>query len=210
MAIRRIYDERAELSEQAEKWGTFILANILWAIVSIPLVTLPAATAGLFAVMSKQARGEPVELFHEFFDAMRRLWLKATLLALLDMLVGGLVGFNFLILPQMNISDPLVLAARSVTLFGGLALLLLNLYAWVLLVTLDLSLKALIMSSCQLVFAYPLWSLGVLIAAMMPVLISLLLPQAIFVIATLSSVVLVINWGTWRVIRRHLASVETV
>ena len=37
--------ERAELAEHAEKWGTFVLANILWAILSIPLITMPAATA---------------------------------------------------------------------------------------------------------------------------------------------------------------------
>ncbi len=35
-----------------EKAGTFILANIFWVRLSIRLITLPAATAGLFATMS--------------------------------------------------------------------------------------------------------------------------------------------------------------
>ena len=49
----------------------------------------------------------------------------------------------------------------------------------------------------------------VLIAAVIPVLFSLLLPQAIFLIATVSGFPLIINWGTWRVIRRHLTPDET-
>lgn len=204
MAARQAYDERAELAAQAEKWGTFILANILWALASIPLVTIPAATAGIFAVLAKPARGEPVEVIHEFFDAMRQYGRRATLLALLDIGVGGLIALNLLIMLQMNPSDVLAWAARSVTLFAGLALLLVNLYAWPLLVTLDLPLRPLLASSCRLVFTYPLWSLGVLAAAAVPALFSLLLPQAIFLIATVSCCVLIVNLGAWRVIRRHL------
>jgi uncharacterized membrane protein YesL len=204
MTTRRLSDDRAELSEQVEKWGSFIFANVLWSAFSIPIITLPAATAGLFAVMSKWARNERGELFAEFFSAMRRLWRKATALALLDLLVGGIVALNFLILPRMDMSDPLAFLARSVTLFVGIAALLVNLYAWSLLVLVDASLRDLLEASVRLVFAYPLWSVGVLAAATVPIAFSLLLPQGFFLIASVSVSVLMINLGTWRVIRRHL------
>jgi uncharacterized membrane protein YesL len=209
MTTRRIStprSERAELAEHAEKWATFIMANILWAILSIPLVTLPAATAGLFAYMSGRARGHQPDLFPAFMGAMRQHWRKATAIVGLDVLVGGLVVLNALIFPHMDITrDPMAFLARSVTMFVGLALLLINLYAWPLLVLLDkLNLRQIIESSASLVFAHPLWSIGLLIVVALPVLISLFLPQGIFVVATASVCALLTCTGAWRVILQHL------
>lgn len=198
------HDDRSELAEQIESWGSFILANVLWSVFALLIVTLPAATAGLFAVMSKRARGQRGELFADFFGAMRRLWRKATALALLDLLAGGIVALNFWILPRMDMSDPLAFLARSVTLFAGLAALLVNLYAWSLLVLVEASLRDLLEASLKLVFAYPLWSVGVLAAAALPVGFSLLLPQGFFLIASVAACMLIVNLGTWRVIRHHL------
>lgn len=184
-----------------------MLANILWAILSLPVITLPAATAGLFAYMSERARGRQPDVVSTFFGAARRHWRKATVLACLDLLVGGLVVLNGLIFARMDFTtDPLAFLARSVTLFVALALLLINLYSWALLVLLEtMSLRRLIRSAAALVFAHPFWSIGVLTAAALPVLISLLLPQGIFVIATASLCAWIICAGTWRVIREHLA-----
>lgn len=202
--------ERAELAEQAEKWATFVLANMLWAIVSIPLVTLPAATAGLFAVMSARARGRQPDLLATFFCAMRRLWLKATLLAGINLLAGGLIALNLAILPRMDMTgDPFAFMARSVTLFMVVALLMVNLYAWPLLALLEtMPLGRLLKSALQLAFAHPFWSMGVLVAAALPVLLSLLLPRGAFVIFTASAVAWIVCRGTWRVIRRHLPEAD--
>lgn len=193
-------------------WSSFVMANILWTILSIPLITLPAATAGLFAFMSARARGIHCDLFGTFFGAMRRLWLKSMLLMIVNMLVGGLIALNISIFPHMNTSsDPLAFIARSVTVFVGLALLLVNMYAWHLLVLFDeVPLSHVLMSSFRLVVAHPWWSLGILITTSVPVLISLLLPRAIFLLGTISSCAFIITWGTWRIIRRHFPDDEPV
>lgn len=182
------------------------MANILWAILSLPVVTMPAATAGLFAFMSARARGKHPNFFHVFFEGMRLHWYKASLIALLDVLLGALIVFNTLILAQMDVNgDPLAFLARSVTLFTALALLLINIYAWHLLILMEqLTVRQIVSSSARLVLAYPLWSGSVLVAAFVPLLISLLLPQGIFVIATVSLVVWIICRGTWQIIRQHL------
>lgn len=208
MGTQSFSDARAELGEQFEKWGSFVLANLLWAILSLPLVTLPAATAGLFAVMAARARGKQPDLFPAFLGGMRRLWLKATVLMGVNILAGGLVGLNLVILPQMGRNDPIAFLSGSVTLFGCLALLLLNLYAWPLLALTDVPLKRTLTVALALAFAHPLWSLGVLAAALAPVLASLLLPQAIFLIATASASALIACTGTWRVIRQHVPEGE--
>ena len=208
--FRRLFggEEHAEFADQVEKWGAFILANILWSILSVFVITIPAATAGMFAVMSERVRGKPSNVFHQFFGAVSRLWLKATLLMGINLLIGGLIALNLAIFAQMDMSDPFAFVARSVTIAVAAAALLVNLYAWSLLVVVDAPLKSILAAAFKLAFAYPLWSIGVLIAAAVPVVISLVLPQGIFVLATVSACVLIINLGTWRIIRRHLPSSE--
>lgn len=186
--------------EQIELWSSFILANLLWAIVSIPLITLPAATAGLFAAMSGRVRGKEADLFGVFFGAMRSHWRRATAIMLLNLLLGGTILLNLRIFALANAPDMLMFMSRSVTLFVGLIVLLANLYAWPLLVVADLPLRELIVLSFKLVFAYPLRSFIVFGAALLPLLISLLLPQGVFALVTVSAIVWIIAKGTWPVI----------
>jgi uncharacterized membrane protein YesL len=201
---RNLRQDAADLFDQFDKWSAFVLANLLWCILSIPLVTLPAATAGLFAVMSLRVRGKQPELFQEFFGAMRRLWLKASVVALADLAVGGLIAINLFIFPMMDMANPIVFISRSVTLFVALSLLLINLYVWSLMVLFEgMTLKQLFETSFKLVFAYPVWSILVLVAALVPVVISLVFPQIVFLVFTISCFVLIVNMGTWRMIRRH-------
>lgn len=191
---------RGEFMEQIELWSNFILANLLWAIISIPLVTLPAATAGLFAVMSKRIRGQEGELIQTFFDTMRSHWRGASAIMLLNLLLGGIILLNLRIFALANAPDVMMFMSRSVTLFVGLIVLLANLYAWPLLVMADLRLRELIILSFKLVFAYPLRSFIVFGAALLPLLISLLLPQGVFALVTVSAIVWIIAKGTWPVI----------
>lgn len=199
-------DDRAELSAHIEAWTTFILSNIVWFIVSIPLVTMPAATVGLFAYLSARARGRQPDFFRTYFGAVRQHWRKATILGVIDVVIGGLVILNLSIFPRMDMTaDLFAFVARSMTIFVAAAALMLNLYVWSLMVLLeDASLKKLVENAAALFFTHPLWSLGVLIASALPTLISLLLPQGIFALATISLTVLIATMGTWRVIRQHL------
>jgi len=153
--------------------------------------------------MSKRARGKEVELFGEFFGGMRRFWWKATLLMLLNLAVGGLALLNFTIFPLMDMSNLFALMARSVTLFVGVLLLLVNMYAWHMLVLFDWAVKGLLESALRLCFAYPLWSIGVLIAASLPLALGLLLPRGILLIGLVSLSLYIMNLGTWRMIERH-------
>lgn len=197
--------ERAELAEHVESYATFVLANLLWAIASIPVVTLPAATAGLFAVMRRRVEGDTSDTISTFVGGMRRHWRKATLLALLDLLGGGLVALNLLIFPLMDLTaDPFAFVARSVTLFVALALLAFNVYAWPLLVTFDaMPFRELVTSSARLAFVHPAWSLGVALVVTVIVGFSLLLPRGVFALATVAACALVVSWAARRVIRQH-------
>lgn len=199
-------DDRAELAAHIESWTTFILSNIVWFIVSIPLVTMPAATVGLFAYLSARVRGRQPDFFRTYFGAVRHHWRKAMVIGVIDFVIGGLIVLNLSIFPRMDMTaDPFAFVARSVTVFVAAAALMLNLYVWSLMVLLeDASLKTLVENAAALVFTHPLWSVSVLIASTLPTLISLLLPQGIFALVTVSLTVLIATMGTWRVIRQHL------
>ncbi len=192
------------MREQAERWASFILANLLWCLFAIPLITIPAATAGTFAVLSEWSRDKPSQPFQTFFEAMRRLWLKATLIGLIDLAVGGFIAANLTIVGMMRPFDVMAILARGVSLFVGLALFLVNLYIWPVMVLSDMSPRDLIDTAIRLMFLHPFRSLGVLIVAAVPVVISLLLPRAFLVTVTFSTCALIVTRGTWPVIRQHV------
>jgi uncharacterized membrane protein YesL len=188
-----------------DRAAAFILVNLFWVLLSIPLVSAPAATAGLFATTSLWVRGKQVEVFQEFWSAARRFSRKATLIGVIDLLIAGLVLLNLAIFQRMDTGQIVALISQSATLFVGLTALVVNLYLWPLMVIFeDVPLHRLFNTSLKLVFAFPLWSLVMLVLALIPFVVSLLFFTGILVLATFSAAGLLINWGAWRIIRRYI------
>jgi uncharacterized membrane protein YesL len=194
--------------DQLDILGTFVLANLLWVIMSVPLITMPLATVGLFQIASKRVRGKEPEFFQDFFSAMRRYWAQSMVIGLIDALAGGIVVMNLSILVTMDSTNPLAVLSWCTTLFVGLVLLLANLYIWSLLVVVEEPVSQIIKISLKLVVVHPLWSLGVLIAASLPFVVGLVLPLAVLLFASISLSALIINRGTWHIIRRYLSEDE--
>ena len=199
----------AELFGWADRVGTFILANLLWVLLSLPIITIPLATAGLFATLAPWGRGKPSEVFRDFFGGIKDHWRNALLIGLIDVLVGGLIAVNFSIFRVMDMSQPIALVSQSINLFATLALVMVNLYAWPLLVTLELSIRDLLETAVKLVFAHPLPSFGMALGTAAILLVSsTLLPQMFLLLGSVSACALFISWGTWRVMRVHIAEAE--
>lgn len=180
---------------------TFVLANVLWFVFAVLIVTLPAATAGLFAALAPLARGDDIELFATFFGTMRRQWLKSTLLFVAELLAAGLITLNLWLLDAMGLAPAATWLLRGLYLFVALAALMVNVYLWPLLVLFDLDPRRLLSVSVRLAFAHPAWTLFTLALALIPLGIGLVVPLWITVLAVFSTSVLAINWGAWRVIR---------
>lgn len=77
--------------------GMFLVANVLWLLVSLPLVTIPAATAALFhltkRIIAEERDLDPIYATRQhFWEGLRLYWRRATLLGYID-----LVAFLFLI-----------------------------------------------------------------------------------------------------------------
>jgi uncharacterized membrane protein YesL len=190
-------------SELIDKITSFILVNLFWALLSSLIIPLPMATAGLFATLTPWVRGEPSEPYKDFFGGMRQHWRKSTLIALIDVGIAGLILVNLTILNHMPIATLPALMARNVAFFVGLLTVLVNLYLWPLLVTVDLPVSRLIRIAARLVFLHPAWSLFAGTLMLTPLLLSLILPQFIALILTFSSTALLASWGAWHVIEQH-------
>lgn len=195
---------RARFSEVVEAVTTFVMANLLWALSSMFVVTMPAATAGLFAVFVPWVRGQSVEPIAAFFGGMRRHWRRATVVALIDLAIGALVALNLLILRQMGLGQLLAAISLSLTLLVALLVLATNAYAWPLLILQDLPLRNVLQNAFKLALAHSGWTALVLLAAVLPLLLSLFLPQAVFLTVSFSASALITTWGAWRVIRPYL------
>ena len=197
----RLSDEQSSLLEQV---STFVLANILWMLLAALIIPLPAATAGLFQCLMPLARSENTSFFNDFFTGMRRHWLRATLIVLIDVAVGFIVFANLTILSAPDF--PLVVGwlVRGVTLFIGLTVLLTNFYVWPLLVMTELSFKELWRMAFQVAFVHLWWSFALLLMAAVPLVLASILPAFLALFGAFSGVALILCWGSWRVLRRYI------
>jgi uncharacterized membrane protein YesL len=177
-------------------------------LLSLPIITIPLAMAGLFATLAPWGSGKPSEVFNNFFSGIREHWQKAMLIGVIDLLLGGLVAVNFSIFRLMNMAQPVALLAQSVTFFVGLILIAVNLYVWPLLVTFDLPLRDLLSTAVKMVFTHPIASIGMLLVTFAILLGSTLLPAMFLLLASVSACALFISGAVWRVVRKHITDEE--
>jgi uncharacterized membrane protein YesL len=191
-------------SEVIDRITSFILVNMLWMVLSVPVITMPLATAGLFATITPWVRGGTSEPFRAFFGAMRQYALKSIAIFLCDIVIAMIVLANLQILSQMaSLSIPALLSL-NVTIFIAASAILTNLYIWPLLVTVDVPLPRLIKVAAKVALLHPLWSAFVALLAMVPLLVSLVLPRFVALISTFSTCALLASWGAWRVLEKYV------
>ena len=82
-----------------QRMGIFLLANLLWILTSIPLITMPAAAGGLFYLMSRVIADErdldPKEAtISDFWVGFRTYWQKFSWLGFLNLVVFLLISFT--------------------------------------------------------------------------------------------------------------------
>ena len=77
--------------------GMLVAVNILWLLLSLPIVTWPAATAGLFHLVRRLVQEEleasPRDAnLSDFWNGFRRYWLRSSMLTAIDLASGGLLA----------------------------------------------------------------------------------------------------------------------
>jgi len=198
-----IQTDRSGFFAGADKVGTFLLTNFIWAAFSMTIIGIPFATLGLFAMMGQWVRGRQPELIRVFGGAIRSHWLKILIVTALDLIIGGLLYFNFSVFQFMNLTNMLSMLSLMMTISVGLTFIGVNIYIWSLIPLLSLSTKNTIKLGMILVFTYPFKSAFIVIMLMIPVIISLFLPQAFLLFVTVSTSAYIAVRGTWWILQLH-------
>ena len=102
-----------------------IFTGLLWTLCSLPVFTIGAASAALYYTTVKCIRHERGRLVKSFFSAFRRDFRTATLLWLLFLAAGLILGADVYAFGQMGLGGPLGMVGKL------LLLALLAFYPWV-------------------------------------------------------------------------------
>lgn len=188
-----------------DHWTTPILANMFFVLVSLPLITIPLALAGLMGIMVRWTQHKNPEVFTTFIRTIRRNWLKCYIVAGIDVLVCGLIYVNVTIFQMMGGGDAIGWLARGVTLFFAIALVVMNVFVWTLMPVWDKPLSVIIKSCFQLVFAQPIWSILTGIGVCLVLVVSLVMPPAFWLTCTAAIAGYVACRGTWFVLTKYVS-----
>lgn len=132
------------------KFWKLILANLLYALVSLPVVTRGLAQAGLTFVTRNYVREKHVFLPSDFFDTIKKNWKQALVVGLVDVFGGALIAFDvyFLWGNVMHEDSSLI----HLLMFAGILLMailfcFMRYYIYLQLITFRLNLKQLFKNS---------------------------------------------------------------
>ena len=156
-----------------------MILNVLWAICSLPVVTVGPATTALCCVSLKLARGEPIATVRTFFEAMKSSLGQAMLLGLIGLagLVVAAADWRFAVAQEggMRVLFIVVSVLVSVVVLAYWA------WAFALNAGIENSLKGTIKNALSLAFVEPGKTLLIWIAFAIPVLCFLFLPEAVVI-----------------------------
>ena len=150
--------------------GLLVLANILWLALTLPIVTWPAATGGLFTlvrrVVAEELDNAAVETtISDFWDGFRSHWRRASMLTAIDLAGMGTIAVALYFYarspaePQRWLAGPIVLV--------GLVWLTAQIYVFPLL--LERPARApweVLREALLMTLGYPLQSLSLLVTSL--------------------------------------------
>lgn len=154
----------------------YIWANLFWVGLSLPVITMPAAFAGLVR-FSYYAHRQPTVSFDEFWLGFRENLKRGLVIGILNVVI---VVINVSNLMAYQGSDGAGIAAlRVVWLVALVGWFAIQLYVWPLLNALERpNLKGAYRNAAVMILLNPLFTLGVWLACGIVILLSTLLPVA--------------------------------
>ena len=178
---------RKTLSDLWDEMYVLAMVNVLWVALNLLLITGPPATAGLFVLTHRLARGQATGL-RDFFEGLRRYFWRSWLWALV-------AGAGFFVLGGDVVLTGLLSDADYIVLIQGFFLMLLFLWAFLLLYAFPLileqeqpSLRLALRNALVMFATNPSFSIAIFGLALLAALLSTLLvaPWGVITVAFLA------------------------
>jgi uncharacterized membrane protein YesL len=154
----------------------YIWLNLLWIVLSLPIITAPVAWAGLIR-FSYYAHRRPTVSFDEFWQGFRENLKRGAMIGILNIVIV-VVNVSNLVAYQ-HVSGAAVAVLRVVWLLALVGWFAVQLYVWPLLYAMEQpSLKGAYRNAIVMIVLNPLFTLGVWLVCIVVVVFSTAFPVA--------------------------------
>ncbi len=126
-----------------------MLANLLYVLVSLPVVTRGLAEAGMAYVTRSYARRKPVFFPSDFFDTIKKNWKQSLAFGLFELIVGALIGFSmyyYFMSAALKVNFGTVIAL-AIALYVTLTFVFMRYYAYLQIITFKFKFKQILKNS---------------------------------------------------------------
>ena len=133
------------------KFWKLVIANLLYVLVSLPVVTQGLAQAGLTYITRNYAREKHAFIKADFFETIKKNWKQALVVGILELVVGGIMAFAlyFYWMSAMTAEDFSFMSIIPValSLFMVMMFVFTRYYLYLQMITFNMSLRQLIRNS---------------------------------------------------------------
>lgn len=181
---------------------TLVLANLIWIALALPIVTAPAATAGLYHLTRRMAWGEPANM-HDFFDGFRLHFRPSLAIGALTLAVFFLlwVAVDFYSRLRGSMEIPGVILS-ALLLWGGFFFLLMHVHIFPLIAGGERGFFQVLRKSSLLVLDNVAFTVGLLIQATVVKVICVVTGAGLF-LAAVSFTALLLSTGHRELLRKY-------
>lgn len=177
----------------------FVYLNLLWLLACIPVVTAPAATAALFAVVREWTKGRQPPIAPSFLRFMRENARRSLAVAAVGIVVGAILAADLLLARAI---EPGGIVLSGALLVVAMVALSAAAYAFPVMANYDAPWQTVVRNACLFALAYPLVTVGCVSLLATAAVIVLVAPIAVAVAGSTTA------WGVYRLCDRAFAAAE--
>jgi uncharacterized membrane protein YesL len=175
----------SRLYHSLDVFGSFLLLNLLWVALCLPLVTAFPATAAMFAMLRDWVRGRDAYSLGGFFRYMRANFAQSLIIGLVWALLAVILVTDFLVLRLLDAS--LRLPFGMLLAVGTLCCVFASVYLFPLMVNYDLGWRAIIKNSFFIAFGQLGTTLLCLVIIALAAIICYIVPLAALVVGSVTA-----------------------
>ena len=150
----------------SRKFWQLILANLLYALVSLPIVTVGLANAGLCYITRNFAREKHAFIAGDFFDTIRKNWKQALPVGIINLLLGVVLAYAVFFYFNFTVAgDVISTILLAIVFLFTLLYIFLQYYIYLMMITFKFTIKQLYKNS--LIMAASCWKSNLIISVVM-------------------------------------------